>query len=288
MVNLMSKLNHLPSEHTANLESICNKIIETGKADIIILFGYFAFSHSKIPVNSLYEILVITDHFETREQLSNELAVRFQKNSPPIHGVIETITLFNISVEEGLFYFSDILREGIILYNNEEFELAKPKDLSPLKRRKIAEEDYHQWMAKAKETWKNYQTESSKNNRKGCAFHLNQVAEFCYMAVEMVFSHNYYDEHNIKAQRDRIRAFDKRIHKAFPLDTKSQIEAFEYLSQAYVGAQYMSDSDFPISQKQIDYWAHESGKLIVLADSICKGKIQRLKDVRRKLRESRN
>jgi len=282
MLSLKSSLSHLSENHISNIEKIVEKIVGTEKADIVILFGYYAFPSGKPSDDHAYEILVITDHHETREELANELVGAFADSVPQVNGVIETITLLNINLEQGLFYFSDILREGIILYNNEEFALSKPAAISLSKRRRIAEQDFKEWFQKAKESWASALEEEKAGRLPKSAFYLNQTAEFCYTTIEMVFSHNYFEEHNIKAQRDRIRAFDKRIHNAFPVNSTAEVEAFDELAKAYVSGQYLEESEYSVSSEMIQYWSQECRKLIALVGEICKDKIDRLKSVEKR------
>lgn len=284
MLSLKSKLNHLSSEYLSDLENIVRKIVETGKAEIVILFGHFALASQQKAGNLPYEILVITDHHETREELSLELGGAFKDHNPRVSGVIETITFVNINLEQGLFYFSDILREGIIIYDSGEFALSKTIQIAPSKRRKLAEADYKEWISKAKQSWDHFIESEASTKIQSAAFFLNQVVEYCYTTIEMVFSHNHYEEHNIKAQRDRIRAFNKRIHEAFPLVTNEERSLFEELSKAYVSGRYISAEDFQISKDALNYWAGEAKKLLIITTEVCLEKIQRLKVLEKKIK----
>ncbi|WP_341753761.1 hypothetical protein [Candidatus Tisiphia endosymbiont of Dioctria rufipes] len=46
------------------------------------------------------------------------------------------------------YFFSDIKKEGILLYDSGEFQLAESKNLPWGERREIAKEDYEYWFAR--------------------------------------------------------------------------------------------------------------------------------------------
>jgi len=282
MSGLKAKLKHLSSETISDLEKIADIIIRTGKADIIILFGYYTLPESDSDTNHEYDILVITDHWETKEELSKELSGAFSDFKTPVQGVIETITMVNINLEQGQYYFTEIITEGIILFDNKEFELSKPKSIAKQKRIRTAKSDFEECFLKAKEQWNQYHQSFEKSDMRSAAWFLNQLVEMCYTAIELVFSKYRNEEHRILLQRDRIRAFDKRVNNSFPVENSGQKKLFGDLDFAYTGARYRNEEEFPISREALEYWSGQAEQLLRDTQDICKDKIRRLEELHSK------
>jgi hypothetical protein len=54
---------------------------------------------------------------------------------------------------------------------------------------------------------------------------------------------------------------------------------FDYLNYAYIGGRYRSEEDFPVTKEQLDYWSKESKKLLELTETICRERIECLKEI---------
>lgn len=65
--------------------------------------------------------------------------------APPITLIIEPIQRINKELEKSRYFFLDIKKEGVILYNSGEFKLAEPKELDWKETREIAKEYFEQW-----------------------------------------------------------------------------------------------------------------------------------------------
>jgi uncharacterized protein len=180
----------------------------------------------------------------------------------------------NSNLEEGQFFFSDIKREGKILYTSGRYTLAEALDLSPTRRREIAEEDFGNWFKKAAafHVW-------SHDAQQGqlAAFALQQAAEMCYTAAEMVFTHYNPYEHDLGILRNRAAKYDARMDEALPLDTPEHSALFMRLNYAYIGGRYRSEEEFPVTEEQLDYWDAETQKLLVITETVCLDRIEDLK-----------
>ncbi len=114
--------------------------------------------------------------------------------------VVQTLVIpvgvVNKALEENQYFYSDIKKEGIVLYNSGRFDFATFKKLSPTRRREIAEADFQEWFGDANESWKLFDYCIKENLLRKASFNLQQTIEMCYTAIEMVFSH--YNTHEIK------------------------------------------------------------------------------------------
>jgi predicted nucleotidyltransferase len=285
MTDITKTLSHLPDNKIRELETITQRIVDTGKAEIVVLFGSYARGNYKEKrgktqgKKSDYDILVVVGEYKTKKELNADLRGAFKDIPVPIQLIIETIAFVNSNLEEKQFFFTDIKREGKILYNSGNFKLSESKELTPTRRREIAEEDFKEWFKSAKEFYLHSEFSISKQFFQRASFMLQQVVEMSYTAIEMVFTHYNPYEHNLETLRERIIQFDSRIKDVLPCETKEQQELFDYLNYAYIGGRYRSEEDFPVTKEQLDYWSKESKKLLELTETICRERIECLKEI---------
>lgn len=204
-----TSLKNLPSEKIEELKAITERIIATGKAEIVILFGSYARGDFKKENEgrrkSDFDLLITASTSENKNELSFKLQDAFKDMATPVQLVIETISRVNSNLEERQYFFSDIRNEGVVLYDSKKEKLAAPIDLSPQRRREIAEEDFKNWLDKANGAFRNYTYNLKDNSFDWASFHLQQSAEMCYTAIEMVFAHYNPHEHNLSILRKKSR-----------------------------------------------------------------------------------
>lgn len=289
MINLAKTLSHLSEDRVSELEVITQRIVGTGKAEIVVLFGSYARGDYKEQrgktkgKKSDYDILVVTSDYNNQKDLRSELREIFQDIGIAVQLIVEEIIFVNNSLEETQYFFTDIKREGKILFDSGQYELADSKELTPTRRREIAEADFKQWFKTAKGANTNYQNSIIHKDFGWASFHLQQVVEMCYTAIEMVFAHYNPHEHNLQVLRSRVLQFDSRVKTVLPYETEEQQELFDYLNFAYIGGRYRSEEEFPITQEKLDYWSNESKKLIDLTEVICNDRIECLKQIEQEL-----
>ncbi|NOQ28248.1 MAG: HEPN domain-containing protein [Bacteroidales bacterium] len=285
MIDLTKILSHLPDTKISELETITQRIVDTEKAEIVVLFGSYARGNYKEKRGKIqgkksdYDILLVVSEYEIKKELSSELRAVFTDISVHVQLIVEEINYVNSSLEEKQFFFTDIKREGKVLFNSGNFELSEFKELTPTRRREIAEEDFKQWFEKGINSYKKFDFCYKEKIYQEASFELQQTAEMCYTAIEMVFSHYNPYEHNLEILRKRVLQFDSRMKEVLPYETIEQKEQFDYLNFAYIGGRYRSEEDFPVTQEQLDYWRTEVKQLLVLTETICKERIDCLKGI---------
>jgi len=159
MTTLAKILSHLPPDKIQELESVTGRITDTGEAEIVVLFGSYARGDYREErganrvKRSDYDILVaVTDG--KKEAVEESLRGRFEDLAVSVQLVVEDIDFINDNLAEGQFFFTDIKREGKILYTSGKYELTEQQGLSPTRRREIAEEDFKKWHGEAKMAFK--------------------------------------------------------------------------------------------------------------------------------------
>lgn len=278
MAQIDKILAYLPKNKVKELQSITHAITGTGMAEMIILFGSYARGNYKeqkgTGKKSDYDILVITKDRTDQKALKNQAADLFEDISTPVQLIVESIDFVNSNLEEKQYFFTDIKREGKVLFDSGKYQLADSQKITPTQRREMAKKDFKEWFTKAKKVMNEVRSDASL-----AAFDLQQVVEMCYTTIEMVFSHYNPHEHNLALLRRRVLEFDRRIEQALPYESEEQIELFDHLNFAYIGGRYRSEEEFPVTIEQLDYWNKEAKKLLDITQVICEEKIEQLKAV---------
>ena len=282
---MKTALTHIPQQKQAELRKITQIICENCAGILmLILFGSYARGDYKLArgkergKKSDFDILVITKDSKTKNQVRTFLYTQsFGTISNSVQVLVESLQTINSNLQENQFFFSDIIKEGIILYARGNCKLAKAQVLSPAKRQKLAEADFQEWFNAAKDFWDGYTNFYSKKKYLRSSFMLQQTVEMCYTTIEMVFSHYNPYEHDLKVLKKRVVKFDQQLAEILPTKTPKQQELFDCLNFAYIGGRYRSEEDFPITPKQLVYWSTECKKLLQLTKQVCQARIAKIK-----------
>ena len=301
MIDLKDKLQHLPADKIAGLEFITEKIVETGLAEMIVLYGSHArgdFKDGKIKevggmptmFRSDYDLLVIVDKPDEKEQPDRRLSyfqpvfvgetsikikdiIKPYLSEFPAQVIVEQISRVNQLIEDRQFFFLDIQREGIELYNSGKCSFVEPPEqVSPEVRRQYAEDYFQMWFEQAKGAF-----ESENKRLNWAAFMLEQVFELCYKCIGYVFTHYAPDEHDLFKLREVAEKFEPSLIKVFPIDRLGEKNDFDKLSRAYIGARYIKG--YEVNESEIERWKTEAEKLLVATEHSCKAKIEILKQL---------
>ncbi len=187
--------------------------------------------------------------------------------SPPVTLITETIARFNEELEKNRYFFSDIKKEGILLYDSGEFELAEPRDLNWSERREIAKDDYEQWFPRGGEFLIGVNTYLKRENYSLSAFLLHQATESLYNAILLVFSGYKGKIHDIETLGSLANNYSDELLKIFPRNTKKLDESFILLKEAYTEARY--NKNYRITEEQLQYLIQRVKKLKSVTEEIC-------------------
>ena len=305
-MNLKNKLKHLPDDKIAGLEFITDKIMESGLAEMIVLYGSHArgdYKDGKIKevggmptmFRSDFDILVIVDRPDEKEQPDKRLSY-FQPvfvgetsikikdllkpylTEIPVQVIVEQISRVNQLIEDRQFFFLDIQREGIELYNSGKCGFVEPPEkVSPEVRRQYAEDYFEMWFKKAKKFFKGARFYLQELDYTESAFMLEQAFEFCYKCIGYVFTHYAPDEHDLFKLREIAEKYEPSLIDIFPIDKLGEKDDFDKLSRAYIGSRYIKD--YKVEKSEIVRWKTETEKLLDVTEKACKAKIDILKQL---------
>lgn len=272
-------------ELTALLELVRKSI---SNCQMIILFGSYARKDyvlwdSKIEFGvqtsyqSDYDILVIvtgpTKQVEDKlHRITNKYHDMFadRRHAFP-QFIVEHINTVNRNLGVSQFFFTDIVKEGIMLYDSGKCKLAKPRKLSFKEIRDIAQSEFRELYPYACNFLDLVKVCLSKEQNKEAAFLLHQVCEKFYNCILMVFTNYRPKNHRIKDLNGMVKRFSMELATVFPQNTEYEKECFDLLCRAYIEARY--NKDYKISHEQLDYLISRTEILKDITERLCKEKI---------------
>ncbi|MCF6323981.1 MAG: HEPN domain-containing protein [Gammaproteobacteria bacterium] len=285
-------LDHLPASRQDNLAHIVTVLrdefeqvtgFSTGKKKHgrilkIILFGSHAtgkwVNDPAYGYVSDYDILVIVnkrelvEEYKTWHAAEDRIALRVRQ---PLNILVHTLEEVNDALIKGQYFFTDIKREGIVLYETDKRDLAEAGNLTPEEYKVIAEKNYNQWFESANEFFDTFYDDMEKERLKKSAFELHQATERYFACLLLVLTNYKPNTHNLKQLNSLAILQNERISEVFPQDTKINRRRFQLLKQAYVDARY--SEHYKISQDELEWLADRVKHLQQLIEMLCQEKI---------------
>lgn len=252
---------------------------------MLILFGSYArgdWVEDLDPETLLYryqsdfDLLAVTEtpHQATKIEQNSQLAKKLAKtiHRTPISLIAEDIQFINRRLRKSQYFYIDIVREGILLYESGKFELAEPREIPAQERKKLAEEDFEYWFSGAR-TFLKYAKDAIKNSDNNyAAFNLHQVAERLYGTILLVFTRYKPSTHDIEKLAQLVTSIDPRFLSVFPKGSEEEKECFKLLRKAYVDARYKPS--YVITREQLSWLAERVNQLKDLTENLCREKIE--------------
>lgn len=313
---MKSSLDHIPhrkQQELARALEILHEEFEDalgeGTADFkkrgrilkIILFGSYARGtfvdepHTMKGYRSDFDLLVIvnnrklTDHATYWYKAADRI-IRESFIETPTQFIVHSLREVNTELKKGHYFFSDIRKEGIILYELDDEPLAEPKLLTVAERLTVAREHFLERLPNAERLLKTAAFQLSNSTidakwRKDAAFALHQTLEQAYSCVLLTLTNYGPPSHNVKFLRSLAEEQDLRLVEAFPRDHHRQRAWFNRINEAYVKARY--SKHFEISEEAVVWLGEHTAHLLELVKVVCDEHIEKLEcDVRMGGRES--
>lgn len=285
---MRTSLSHIPKHKQQELQAIVQHICQRAPAEMIILFGSYArgdwveeYAPDGIHFDyqSDFDLLVIVETRSSTEQsrleqkLEDEIEILSDIHTP-VSTIVHDIEYVNSRIARTEYFFADIKKEGILLYDSGKFKLGKIRKLSSRNRYNLAKEDFEYWFEKANDMLAIFQLTLNSQKYNEAAFLLHQVAERLYNAVLLVFTRYKPKTHNLQMLRKLVNALDSRFIKVFPLAKEEDRYRFELLRKAYVDARY--NKTYMVSLEELSWLAERVIELQHLTKILCLEKINSL------------
>ncbi|WP_284760067.1 nucleotidyltransferase and HEPN domain-containing protein [Agrobacterium sp. fls2-241-TYG-188a] len=297
---MKSSLDHIPHRKQRELARALEILHEEfedalndGTADFkkrgrilkIILFGSYARGtfvdepHTMKGYRSDFDLLVIvnnrklTDHATYWYKAADRI-IRDSFIETPTQFIVHSLREVNTELKKGHYFFSDIRKEGIVLYELDDEPLAEPKLLTAAERLEVAREHYSERYKLAGTFIKGSKFYQSEGDAKVAAFELHQAIEQAYSCVLLTLTNYGPASHNIKFLRSLAEEQDLRLIEAFPRDHHRQRAMFNTINEAYVKARY--SKHFKITDEALVWLGEQTAHLLELVKVVCDEHIQML------------
>ncbi|RFB85496.1 nucleotidyltransferase [Rhizobium leguminosarum bv. trifolii] len=185
----------------------------------------------------------------------------------PVSFIVHSRREVNSYLKEGQYFFSDIRKEGIVLYELDDEPLAEPKPLSPADRLRVAKEHFDHRFRAASKFHKGLMFYLGERDFNEAAFLMHQSLEQGYSCILLTLTNYGPPSHNIKFLRSLAEEQDRRLAEAFPRDQHRERAWFNTLNEAYVKARY--SKHFEISEEALGWLAEQTALLLELVKIVC-------------------
>lgn len=272
---MRADLDHLPAKQQRELERVRTTLLTEFDAAIksggggtqswrrdgrvlkIILFGSYARTDwVDEPDNgymSDFDLLVIVSHEKLTDiadywYVAEDKILRDPAVGRTVNIIVHTMGEVNQALTRGEYFWTDILRDGVVLYELPGNAFAQPRPMTAMDAHEAAQRYYDEklgdidvWIKEARQHLADAAT--SRHARKHAAFRLHQATESAYICFLLVSTFYFPRSHNIKFLRSLAEDTDKRLTAAWPREQRADRRRFELLKRAYVEARYSDQYD---------------------------------------------
>ncbi|WP_433956278.1 nucleotidyltransferase and HEPN domain-containing protein [Brevundimonas bullata] len=272
---MRADLDHLPAKQQRELERVRTTLLTEFEAAIksggggtqpwrrdgrvlkIILFGSYARTDwVDEPDNgylSDFDLLVIVSHEKLTDiadywYVAEDKILRDPAVGLTVNIIVHTMAEVNQALTRGEYFWTDILRDGVTLYELPGHPFAQPQPLRAAEARDAARRYYDEklgdidvWIKEARQHLAD--ATESRHARKHAAFRLHQATKSAYICFLLVTTFYFPRSHNIKFLRSLAEDTDKRLTVAWPREQRADRRRFELLKRAYVEARYSDQYD---------------------------------------------
>jgi len=300
---MRTDLDHLPHAKQRELERVKAIIFEEfedalataeslkkkGRIDKIILYGSYARGgwvdepHTAKGYRSDFDLLIIVNNKKLTERvdywlklddrLIRELAVDKTLHTP-VNFIVHTLQEVNDGLAHGRYFFMDVARDGIAIYEADEKELHSPRPKTPEQALAMAKEYFDEWFPASMRKFKLANDAVDQSFPKEAAFLFHQATESLYHCVLLVCTFYTPHVHNLAFLRTQAERIDMRLVDAWPRETRADRARFEKLKEAYVKARY--SKHYRITEEELLWLGERVEELGRAVHAICSERIAEL------------
>lgn len=297
-------LSHLPPAKRRELEAVVQLIFsefqdatalaqqgwkKQARIVGIILFGSYAKGgwvdepHTAKGYRSDYDLLVIVNHEKLTDRATYWVKADERLNehraisgglSTPVNFIVHTLAEVNDALAQGRYFFADIWRDGIALYQTSDAVLIPPRPQAPRDALALATEYADDWLPSAREFLDGYRDALARGHAKKAAFELHQATERFYNAILLTLTLYSPHSHRISMLRSIAEQLDARLIDVWPREAKGDRARFEKLKDAYIKARY--SKHYVISAEDLAWLGERVEELEKVAGVICAERIAQL------------
>ncbi len=296
---MKSEIDHLPAKQQGELERITRILMEefarsieratmewkrNGKILKIILFGSYArgdwVDAPEKGYQSDFDLLIIVSHEDLTDiadhwYVAEDRILRDPAIGRTVNIIVHTMQDVNHALRRGEYFWVDIIRDGIALYELPNHPIAAPQPLTAGDALKMASAYFVAHLQKIDAAIEGAEFYAGKGHTNDAAFTLHQAVERAYGCYLLTHTFYFPRSHNIKFLRSLAEDKDERLIAVWPRDSKIDRRRFELLKRAYVEARY--SSSYEISSEDLAALAEAATRLRDVVERLCSERIDRLR-----------
>jgi predicted nucleotidyltransferase/HEPN domain-containing protein len=304
---MRTDVDHLPPSKQRELERVVRILFEEfeeatalamqewkrkGRILKIILYGSYARGgwvdepHTAKGYQSDFDLLIIvndkrlTDRVQfwakAEERLIRELSITKTLRTP-VNFIVHTLQEVNDGQAHGRYFFMDIRKDGIALYQSDETELNEPKPKTPEQALALAKEYFEEWYPSGLRKVELSEEALKRGYLKEAAFLLHQATESLYHCVLLVCTFYTPHVHNLAFLRTQAERLDRRLADVWPLESRRDRALFDRLKDAYVKARY--SKHYRVDEDELSWLVERVEALGRVVHVVCSDRLSALERV---------
>ena len=301
---MRSDLDHLPDAKRRELEHVLEVVREgfaeaisrrtmerfrKGKILKIILFGSYARGDwVDDPIGRYYsdfDLLIVVSHEDltdwsefwekTEDRLLAELTEGKQLRTP-VSLIYHSLDDVNEKLRLGRYFFIDILREGIVLFEEPGHPFVEPHELNAKEALDESRAFFEEWLSSASGLQRNAAYAVTDNDLKLAAFLLHQATERLYQCLFLVRTLYVPKTHNLNRLRALAEGMEPSLKQVWPVSTRDEKRAYARLREAYIKARY--SREYRITNEQLEWLGSRVELLKSLVERACLARLATLEE----------
>lgn len=185
----------------------------------------------------------------------------------PVNFVVHSLKQVSDALLHGRFFFMDIARDGIALFEADDKPLPQAKPKTPEASLEMAKEYFGEWFPSGSGMLKTAVFSQAEGRLKDAAFLMHQAAERYYNCLLLVCTFYTPHSHNLGFLRTQAERIDVRLVDAWPRTGKKERAMFEKLKEAYVKARY--STSYRIDADELSWLSERVSELSSIVNVVC-------------------
>jgi len=297
---MKSDLDHLPEVQQAELARVQRILMDefgaaiaratqphrrNGKIYTVILFGSYSrddwVDEPENAYQSDYDLLIVVSHADLTDiadywYVAEDKILRDPSIARPVNIIVHSLDEVNSALKRGEYFWVDIARDDIALYELPCHTLATPMPLTAADAYRMAQAYFDEYFESAADFMQSASDAVGRDKKKLAAFLLHQATERLYICFLLTETFYFPRSHNIKFLRSLAEDKEPRLIDAWPRSTRLDRSRFERLKRAYVEARY--SASFAISLDDLTALAGCVASLREIVDAVCRDRLTALRE----------
>lgn len=290
---MKTSIDHLPEDVQNRLEKLVGYILEeVPETQYIILYGSYTGTdyveydqRTEFGLRTCYQsdfdLMILAD----KKGASKKSIERRMENAsdkyygrahfvlrPTLQYEVLFVDEFNKLISEGRYFWTEVAKKGIALYNSGKYEIEPIRKLDYKQVLKLSREYYKDKYSRAESFLKHAKIDYEDKDYRMSSFMLHQAAENYCLSISLTSSLYAPKEHNIVKLIKATTRFTSVVSDIFHANTSEDKRLLNLLKRAYVEGRY--NKDFEITKEDIEALIFRMKKLRVPTKKICLNKIK--------------